>query len=71
MEMRRIMSNSGEKFDEDTLWLRRKLAIAGQVPTEELEDNFSKRVSVMIIDGKVDEGLARKLVFNLLTALMA
>lgn len=64
------MSNNGEKFDDDTLWLRRNMMTLGKVPTENQEDYFSNRVSIMIVDGKVDEGLARKLVFNSLTAIM-
>jgi hypothetical protein len=54
------MSNIGEIYEQEIDWLLSKMPNA----TEAEQDDFAERVSVMVIDGKLDQDRARLLAFK-------
>lgn len=56
------MSNTVEKRDEDEEFLYSAFErVLNRRPTEAQIENFIERVSIMIVDGKVEEATARRL----------
>lgn len=58
------MSIALEPCEADLDYLREELSVLGIKSTDNQEEWYCERVSVMVIDGKVEDTKARELVFK-------